>query len=78
MHFRPRLESLFYFNHMLICPALLTLRVEMVADVGNRRRQWQWPIWNSLTETGLTMKETRYNEIFMGSMVFKPRRFRNN
>jgi len=34
--------------------------------------------WNSLRGTDLTMRETRHNENFMGSMVFKPRRFRNN
>ena len=55
-----------------------TLRVQMVADVGNRRRQWQWPIWNSLRGTELTVKETRHHENFMGSMVFKHRRFKSN
>jgi hypothetical protein len=55
----------------------MTLRVEMVTDVGNRR-QWQWPVWNSLRGTDLTVKETRHNENFIGSMVFKHGRFKNN
>ena len=59
----------------------MTLRVEMVTDVGNRRQwqwQWQWPVWNSLRGTDLTVKENRHKENFIGSVVFKHGLFKNN